>query len=559
MVTVSSGVGAESDHFLDKSETRFEYVLGDHRRAFGNRRQTDCHRLQVGRESGVRQCCEIDRFRPFTLNDAETVNLGSHLRAGRPKLVEDQSEMLVVHPANADVTPGHGGSDTPCCGNDPVTDDAVNSRFQLADALNGERRTSAARYLGAHLVEHVAQIHDLGLTCSVVDHCLTTGEDRCHQDVLGCTHRREDQADVRSMQVVCLGNYTSVFDLAARTQQAEPGLVHVEGPRTDGVTSRQGNNSASTTRDQRTENTHRRSELFHRIEVSVILRLGRRRDPHFGIFEFDFAAQTSQNVRHQRYVENVRAVGHDSGAFGQQRRGHQLQHTVLGPSHQYFTFEAVTPGHKKVLTHGSQPRATTSSAPRRYRSPMSVHLTKIYTRTGDDGTTGLSDFSRVSKNDPRLIAYADCDETNAAIGVAVALGTPPENLLAMLRQIQNDLFDAGADLSTPVVENPKYPPLRVTQSYIDRLEGWCDELNEQLAPLNSFILPGGTALGALLHVARTVSRRAERAAWSAIDANPEDTSVLPAKYLNRLSDLLFIMGRVANPEGDVLWKPGAGA
>ncbi|MGG7104454.1 cob(I)yrinic acid a,c-diamide adenosyltransferase [Rhodococcus sp. 24CO] len=190
---------------------------------------------------------------------------------------------------------------------------------------------------------------------------------------------------------------------------------------------------------------------------------------------------------------------------------------------------------------------------------MSVHLTKIYTRTGDDGTTGLSDFSRVSKNDPRLTAYADCDETNAAIGVALALGNPPENLTAILRQIQNDLFDAGADLSTPVVENPKYPPLRVTQAYIDRLEGWCDELNDELAPLNSFILPGGTPLGALLHVARTVSRRAERAAWSAIDAHPEDTSVLPAKYLNRLSDLLFIMGRVANPNGDVLWKPGAGA
>lgn len=120
-------------------------------------------------------------------------------------------------------------------------------------------------------------------------------------------------------------------------------------------------------------------------------------------------------------------------------------------------------------------------------------------------------------------------------------------------------FRRRGRLVHPVVENPKYPPLRVTQSYIDRLEGWCDELNEQLAPLNSFILPGGTALGALLHVARTVSRRAERAAWSAINANPEDTSVLPAKYLNRLSDLLFIMGRVANPEGDVLWKPGAGA
>ncbi|WP_137875720.1 cob(I)yrinic acid a,c-diamide adenosyltransferase [Rhodococcus sp. Q] len=187
---------------------------------------------------------------------------------------------------------------------------------------------------------------------------------------------------------------------------------------------------------------------------------------------------------------------------------------------------------------------------------MAVHLTRIYTRTGDDGTTGLSDFSRVSKNDPRLVAYADCDEANAALGVALAVGNPDEKMAAVLRQVQNDLFDAGADLSTPVVEDPKYPPLRITPEYIERLEGWCDEFNEQLAPLNSFILPGGTALAAQLHVARTVVRRAERAAWAAVDAAPEDTNVAPAKYLNRLSDLLFILGRVANPDGDVLWKPG---
>lgn len=185
-----------------------------------------------------------------------------------------------------------------------------------------------------------------------------------------------------------------------------------------------------------------------------------------------------------------------------------------------------------------------------------MHLTRIYTRTGDDGTTGLSDFSRVSKNDPRLIAYADCDEANAAIGVAVALGAPPEQLLTVLRQIQNDLFDAGADLSTPVVENPQYPPLRIDQSYIDRLESWCDEFNEPLPALNSFVLPGGTPLSALLHVARTVTRRAERSAWEAVAAHGDSISVLPAKYLNRLSDLLFILSRVANPGGDVLWQPG---
>ena len=189
---------------------------------------------------------------------------------------------------------------------------------------------------------------------------------------------------------------------------------------------------------------------------------------------------------------------------------------------------------------------------------MAVHLTRIYTRTGDDGTTGLSDFSRVSKNDARLVAYADCDEANTAIGTAIALGNPKQRITDVLRQIQNDLFDAGADLSTPVVKNPKYPPLRITQSYIDRLEAWCDEFNEGLPALNSFVLPGGSPLSALLHTARTVARRAERSAWAAIEMHPSDVSELPAKYLNRLSDLLFILCRVANPDGDVLWQPGGG-
>src|SRR5579875_703033 len=189
---------------------------------------------------------------------------------------------------------------------------------------------------------------------------------------------------------------------------------------------------------------------------------------------------------------------------------------------------------------------------------MAVHLTRIYTRTGDDGTTGLSDFTRVSKNDLRLVAYADCDEANAAIGVAIAIGQPDEQIADVLRQIQNDLFDAGADLSTPVVENPEHPPLRITQAYVDRLEKWCDQYNADLPALNSFVLPGGSPLSALLHVARTVVRRAELSAWAAVDAYPSGVSTLPAKYLNRLSDLLFIMSRLANADGDVLWQPGGG-
>lgn len=186
-----------------------------------------------------------------------------------------------------------------------------------------------------------------------------------------------------------------------------------------------------------------------------------------------------------------------------------------------------------------------------------VNLTRIYTRTGDDGTTRLGDMSLTSKQDLRLGAYADVDEANSHIGVALALGTLPDDIVAVLTHVQNDLFDVGADLSCPIVENPKYPPLRVEPDYIERLEGWCDTYNETLEALRSFILPAGTQAAAELHVARTITRRAERSAWAAIAEHGETMNVLTAKYLNRLSDLLFILARQANRErGDVLWVPG---
>jgi len=187
---------------------------------------------------------------------------------------------------------------------------------------------------------------------------------------------------------------------------------------------------------------------------------------------------------------------------------------------------------------------------------MAVHLTRIYTRTGDTGTTALGDFSRVPKTDVRLAAYADVDECNAALGVVLAVGDPPEEVAAVLRRVQNDLFDVGADLCTPIVPNPEYPPLRVTEPYVERLEAACDEFNAGLAKLDSFILPGGTPAAAYLHVARTVARRAERSVWALLETDEERTNPLTAKYLNRLSDLLFILGRVANPGGDVKWRPG---
>ena len=187
---------------------------------------------------------------------------------------------------------------------------------------------------------------------------------------------------------------------------------------------------------------------------------------------------------------------------------------------------------------------------------MAVHLTRIYTKTGDDGSTGLGDFSRVPKTHPRIGAYADVEECNAALGVALALGQLPDDLRRVLTVVQNDQFDVGADLCNPIVPTPSYPPLRIAEEYITRLEGWCDEYNARLSKLDSFILPGGTPGAALLHVARVVCRRAERSAWAAIEADPEGTNVLTAKYLNRLSDLLFILCRTANPDGDVKWVPG---
>ena len=203
-----------------------------------------------------------------------------------------------------------------------------------------------------------------------------------------------------------------------------------------------------------------------------------------------------------------------------------------------------------------------------------VHLTRIYTRTGDDGSTALGDFTRVAKTDSRLVAYADTHEANASIGVAVALlrerqASAPssdfdaDGLAAVLERTQNDLFDVGADLSVPQNPNPSGPELRVHEDWITELEQYCDQFGADLPKLNSFILPGGSVVGAQLHAASTVVRRAERAAWAAIAEFGDDpdggVNPLTAKYLNRLSDLLFILARYANgTSGDVLWRPAGG-
>ncbi len=187
---------------------------------------------------------------------------------------------------------------------------------------------------------------------------------------------------------------------------------------------------------------------------------------------------------------------------------------------------------------------------------VTVNLTRIYTRLGDDGETHLGDMSRVSKNDARVEAYGTADELNSFIGVGLLAPGLPAAFAAMLSRVQNELLDVGADLSVPPGDARER--LRITPAYTDWLEAACDEVNATLEPLHSFVIPGGSPASAALHVCRTVCRRAERRAIAVSDVNPE-----VVRYLNRLSDLLFILARAANHEApgaapEPLWQPGGG-
>jgi cob(I)alamin adenosyltransferase len=180
---------------------------------------------------------------------------------------------------------------------------------------------------------------------------------------------------------------------------------------------------------------------------------------------------------------------------------------------------------------------------------MTVNLTRIYTKLGDGGETHLGDMSRVPKTDERIEAYGQIDELNAQVGLALAVPGLPERFAQWLRRVQNDLFDLGADLSVP--PGGERERLRVVPEQVTWLEEACDEVNAELEPLRSFVLPGGTPAAAHLHVCRTVCRRAERRTLRVADANPEIV-----RYLNRLSDLLFILSRAANGGEEPLWEPG---
>jgi cob(I)alamin adenosyltransferase len=187
---------------------------------------------------------------------------------------------------------------------------------------------------------------------------------------------------------------------------------------------------------------------------------------------------------------------------------------------------------------------------------MTINLTRIYTKLGDSGETHLGDMSRVPKTHPRIEAYGTVDELNAQIGLALAQQQLPDDYAEWLGRVQNDLFDVGADIAAPASAEAKRERLRVLPSQTSWLEERCDEVNATLPPLKSFVLPGGTGAAAQLHVCRTVCRRAERQAVAALEQLGDDLNPEVVRYLNRLSDLLFILSRGANRGQEPLWEPG---
>lgn len=188
----------------------------------------------------------------------------------------------------------------------------------------------------------------------------------------------------------------------------------------------------------------------------------------------------------------------------------------------------------------------------------SVAPSATYTRTGDAGTTTLGDHSRTAKTDLRIAAYGDCEEASAAVGATISFGSAlPDSMVTLLARVQNDLLDLGADLCNPIDAAAGAPALRIDRRYVERLERACDHFHQQLPPLPSFVVPGGTANAAPLWQARAVVRRAERTTWAALAEHGESMNPLIGQYLNRLASLLLILGRVANIEhGDTLWQPG---
>src|SRR5450631_3336553 len=570
VMAIDPRLRTEAGELLNGAKARLEDVLGNHRAAAGHRVVDEGEGLQVGRKPWVGQGGDVERRWTPRCCHPEPAISHRDVRTSIGQQVQGRAHVCRHRTDHFHVTTGRGSGERPGTCRDTVGHHLVGDGVQGADALHHDHRCSGALDPGTHLGQERGDVDDLRLARSVCHGGPAVGQHRGHQDVLGSADAGEAQPDVATMQSMRrLGDEVPVVDVHRGPQRLEPGGVHVQAARSDRVTARDRNVRPAAPGYQRAEHADGGSQCPDQLVVGAVHdRLGdiELDDPGLRIV-VNGAPEASQQLGHDRHVNDCRHIAQPRPAHRQQGPRHQLQSAVLGPDDRHLSPEAGATDHTKPLHHQRELTGAESE-----RISSMVNLTRIYTRTGDDGTTALGDFSRTTKTDPRLVAYADTDEANSAIGVAVTCGQVREDVRGVLVRVQNDLFDVGADLCTPLAATYEYPPLRVKDVWVDELEADCDRFNGELEKLRSFILPGGTPGSAYLHVARTVTRRAERSAWTALQtygdqAAPEGSpkgvggiNPLTAKYLNRLSDLLFILGRVANLPigGDMLWQPGGG-
>ena len=460
-----------------------------------------------------------------------------------------------VDAVHGDVAAGHRRARTPRCRRRSGRRRWRGATGRSASTPSiAQRRRAGAVDLGAHRGEHLADVDDLRLAGRVVDLRDALGQHGRHQQVLGGADAREVQPDRRAAQPARRGGDDEAVlagDLGAHPGQA--GDVHVQAARADRVAARVGHPHVPAAGQQRPEHADRRAQPADQVVVG----LGARLLGHVDDSTPSSAVERRPSQPSRRSTSAMIAMSVIRGtlvitraARRQQRGRHQLERGVLRADHGDLAGQpgaALDPDHIHAGHRRVRRRAPRCSVAR--RCAMAVHLTRIYTKTGDAGTTRLGNNERVAKTDPRIAAYADVDECNAAIGVALALGDLADDLRGVLTaRAERPVRRRRRPVQPDRAPDPPYPPLRVTEEYVTRLEGWCDEFNARLSKLDSFILPGGTA-GRGAAARGPHGRPARRALGLGADRGrprPHQRRC-PAKYLNRLSDLLFILARAANP------------
>src|SRR5665647_3245642 len=496
VMAVHPGVSTQTCELLDGTESRLEEILGDHRAALCHRVVRQGERLQIGGEPRIGQRGHVERRAATGPRHPKPALRQNDVRSGLGQQIQGGAHVPGDSADHFDVAFGRGRRKGPRAGCNTVRDHLVGHRRQRTDTLDLDHRRAGTLDRGSHLGEKLRDVYDLWLARSVRHPGHTLGQHGCHQDVLGGADAGEVQPDLATVQPVrSRGDEIAVGDMDRGAQRLQTRDVQIQTSGPDRVTARYGHMCLTTSGHQGAKNADRGSQCPNQLIVGAVPDAVGDIDldhPRGGVI-VDDAPESAEQLGHDGHIKDGRHVRQASPAHSQQGPRHQLEGAVLGTNDRHLAAQAGATDDTETLHHGVSLSVLHPSASAASESIVSmVNLTRIYTRTGDDGSTALGDFSRTTKTDPQLVAYADTDEANSSLGVAVTCGVLREDVRGVLVRIQNDLFDVGADLCTPLAASYDYPPLRVQDIWVDELEADCDRFNDELEKLGSFILPGGT-------------------------------------------------------------------